>query len=107
MYRCTAGDPTQTTGRNFVTTHMDVPERRTRFTVHRREIHHHALNEVVRRLERRVHHVVGIPLDGVVVRPVRGIAEPIIGARVHRLDRGARVSRHLDFGITSMCRAAA
>ena len=91
-------------GRDLVAAHVDMAQRCTGLAVHRGEIAHDALDEPVRRLERRVHHVVGITLDRPVHRTVFRVGQQVLpvpgGAksRLHRLDRGARVARHLDLG---------
>src|SRR2546422_6437751 len=71
---------------------MDVAQRHTPLAVHRHEIADHALDEAVRRLERRVHHVVVVVLGRSVHRAVVGIAEPVLRVRLHGPDRGARMT---------------
>ncbi len=90
--------PDPDAGRHFISAHVDVTQRRTRLAVHRGKIAHHALDEAIGRLERRVDHVVGVALDRRVDRTVSRIAQQVlrVAASLHGLDRGARVARHLN-----------
>src|SRR5207248_5248084 len=83
---------------DFVASHMDVAQRHTRLAVHRREVADHPLDEPVRRLEYGVHDLVVVALLGGVHRAVVRIVEPVLRVRLHGLDRGARVTRHLELG---------
>ena len=85
-------------GRDLVASHVDVAQGHARLTVNRHELADHALDEAVRRLECRVHHVVVIALGRGVHRAIVRVVQPVLLVGLHRLDRGARVARHLDFG---------